>query len=560
MFEKGFAKYARAVSDEYERQWLYKKYRTKTVVSVIFYTLCIILIAAAIASDTNADRIWALPVLTAIILAWTGFAIANICLWISFRRTYNAILTRPAYSGEMPEVTAYRQKVAGDKKSTLKKMWWAWTIFGICVAGFIVCIAMETVRNPDGEEFGVWGGAAFWVLLAGALTVAFAYIINNALKQQQGKTVEQQTESEANTIDRAQGRNHEYKVQTDPNLQTFKYIFPDKHLYDEAEKIRIKHSKTLTTGVLISVAVAVVSVIVLLSSEALFGNNIAGYAMPVAFTLLFGTVIVFSQPQNRRLNALEKKQKAELETNPEYAKNLEWYRLYENFNKFNGKIYLIFIAISVVSGWILAVLFPSSAWSLVMFVPMVVGLVINNKLVKELREKAIPLEREIDMEQLDLHDVRFVAEEQKADEKTHIYYDGDSLMCDGSTGGVTLYLGETLYCMEIDGESCRVVNFSSCQMSVVDVAQDKIPTPQNACDAGLIAKLSEKLANGTCRRIRFVGDDKYDPENGNFRIGNIDDELPVCRIFGNCYVQLSEDGKLLGILCTNICDKEKRVV
>lgn len=60
----------------------------------------------------------------------------------------------------------------------------------------------------------------------------------NIKRQQSGNTIEQQTESEAKAIDEAQGRRHKYNLQSDPNLQTFRYLFPDKELYAEAELIR----------------------------------------------------------------------------------------------------------------------------------------------------------------------------------------------------------------------------------------------------------------------------------------------------------------------------------
>ena len=110
MFEKMFAKYARAVSDEREREWLYKKYRAKTVVSIVFYVLCAAVIAGALALEPYFEQDWAFAVMTVLIFAWIGFAVAALCLWISFKRMYNTILNRPSYAGEMPEVASYRQK------------------------------------------------------------------------------------------------------------------------------------------------------------------------------------------------------------------------------------------------------------------------------------------------------------------------------------------------------------------------------------------------------------------------------------------------------------------
>lgn len=557
MFEKWFAKYARAVSDEREREWLYKKYRTKTVVSIIFYVLCVAVIAGALALNPYLEQGWALVVMVTLIFVWIGFAIASLCLWISFRKTYSAILNRPAYTGEMPEVTAYRQKVSADKKLSFRKLWWAWAIFILCAVGFIICIVMETIRNPDGEEFGAWGTAAFWVLLAGALVLAFAYIIHNTLKQQRGKTVEQQTESEALAIDKAQGRKHEYNIQSDKNLQTYEYLFPNKHLYAEAEEIRKKYSKILTIGVIVCSFAALIAAILLVCSADFFGKNIAGYVVPVVLTAIFGSAVIFSLPMTVKLNDVEKRQKKELETYPEYAKNLAWYRLNDSFYKFNGKILYLFIAVSLVLGWVLAILFPASAWSLLSLVPMMTGTVISNRLVKGQRQKAIPLEKEIDAELLALHDVRFTFEDGSAEENVRIYYDGDSLMYEGEESGITLYLGDALYCMEVDGENCRVVNFSSGQMYLEALPYAEIHDPLNVHDGNLTALLNHKLANGTCWRICFEGGERYDPESKNLLIGNICNDFPVYRIFQNCYVQLSENGKLLGVLCANIRAEEE---
>ena len=302
-----------------------------------------------------------------------------------------------------------------DKKSTFKILWWAWVVFGLCVVGFIACMVMETVKNPDGETPGIWGTVSFFVLLAGALTIALAYMIQNAVRQQQGKTVEQQTEREASVIDRAQGRKHEYDMQSDPNLQTLKYRFPDKELYDEAEKVRKKYSKILTIGVIVFSAIAIIVAIGLIASQTIFGKNFIGYALPVALTAIMGSSILFSLPLKIKTNDVEKRQKENLESNPDYAKNLEWYRISEDFYKCKGKILSLFIAVSIALSWVLAVLFPSSAWSLLSLIPTVVGLIVNNKLVKDLRRKLIPIEREIEKERLLAQDARFAVKEEEAD-------------------------------------------------------------------------------------------------------------------------------------------------
>lgn len=49
MFERWFAKYARAVSDEGERRSLYKMYVAKTIALIAFYVLCFVLVGYIIA-------------------------------------------------------------------------------------------------------------------------------------------------------------------------------------------------------------------------------------------------------------------------------------------------------------------------------------------------------------------------------------------------------------------------------------------------------------------------------------------------------------------------------
>ena len=393
MFEKWFAKYARAVSDEGERRSLYKKYAAKIIALIVFYVLCAAALVGMIALENYLNESWALYTVTALLCTWVISGIVALILWLSFKRAYREILNRPARSGEMPEVASYRQKIAQDKKSTFRKLWWAWLVFGICAVAFVTLIAVEAIKNPDGEEMGVFGSVGTLVLLAGVLTLFFAYFINAVLKQQKGKAIEQQTAPEAAAIDRAQGRKSTYDIQSDRNAQIDKmytYLFPDETLRERAHAERKRRTKIITPAIIILGIVSIVALVIFLRFDLL------GYPLPVMFTLLLGGTALLSVCTGGKLKAIESEQKRELESNPEYAKNLEWYNLNDNFHKFNGKIYFICLAVAIVLGWVLAILFPHDLWSLLAFVPIIIVVVINNKFVKDLRKKAIPIENEID--------------------------------------------------------------------------------------------------------------------------------------------------------------------
>lgn len=393
MFEKWFAKYARAVSDEGERRSLYKKYAAKIIALIVFYVLCAAALVGMIALENYLNESWALYTVTALLCTWVISGIVALILWLSFRRAYREILDRPARSDEMPEVSSYRQKVVQDKKSTFRKLWWAWLVFGICAVAFIALVTLDTIKNPDGEEMGVFGSVGTLVLLAGVLTLFFAYFINALLKQQKGKAIEQQTASEAAAIDRAQGRKSVYDIQSDMNIQIDKmytYLFPDETLRERAHSERKRRTKIITPAIIILAIVSIVALVIFLRFDLL------GYPLPVMFTLLLGGTALLSVCTGGKLKEIESEQKKELESNPEYAKNLEWYNLNDNFHKFNGKIYFICLAVAIVLGWVLAILFPYDAWSLLAFVPIMIVVVFNNKFVKDLRKKVIPIENEID--------------------------------------------------------------------------------------------------------------------------------------------------------------------
>lgn len=401
MFERSFAKYARAVNDGRERKGLYNLYVARRIAAIIFYALCAAVIIESILFGETMGT--AEPVeLTFIVLfgitlfLWFAAAVTTLILWLVFRSVYKNILNRPATPNEMPEIAAYRQSEKIEGRSALKQLWWAWLVFGICAAAFIACIVMEVIENPYGEDFSAWGIAACAALIVGVLVLAFAYIIYSVRKQQRDRTYEQRTSGEIMAIDEAQGREPDREL-TSGGLSSYKYLFPNSKLRAEAEAITKKYSKIITGGMIAAAIVAVVAVIVFLFS-ANFGPDLQGYAVPVAFTVIFGTMTILIIPYNKKLSAVEKRQKAELETVPGYAKNLEWYKLYYDFSKFKGKLYLLFVAAGIVLGWVLAILLPATVWSLTAVIPIIVGLMIHSALYKGLRKKAIPIEKEIDGE------------------------------------------------------------------------------------------------------------------------------------------------------------------
>ena len=395
MIERMFAKYARAVSDEDERRKLYRLYCAKVVLAAIFYVLCIALIITALSIPESEQFTVYDGILLGILAAWLISAVLALAVTLTFRSRYRAILNRPASPEEMPEVASYRSKVSDDKKSAFKSLWWAWAIFAACAIFMIAAIAVETAQNPDSQEFGPWGIAGTAVFAVGMLVLFFALIIYNTKKTQEGATVEMRTAAEAQAIDEAQGREHKYSLEADRNANNLRYLFPDEQLYAQVDALKRKYNKITLWSVIISCVIAVVVDIVIFS-DMVFEFNLEGYAMPVLMTIILLAVYLSVLPTALKIEKLEKAQKAQLESNPAYAKNLEIYKKYEEFSRFKGKIYIIILAATVVIGYVLAVLFPDELWSYLTIIPLLAGLFVHTKLYTGLRKQVKPLEDEID--------------------------------------------------------------------------------------------------------------------------------------------------------------------
>lgn len=220
MFERWFAKYARAVSDERERKRLYKKFCAKIISFIVFYVVCLAVIVEVFALSDMLDegQPSATIAFAATLILWLVCAIVTLILWLNFRSAYNRILERPASEGEMPEITQYRRKVAVNRIDMLKSIWWAWAAFAAGILLFTVFIAIEGGLNPDGGEFGVWGYSAFVALISGCLVLFFGLFFFALKRMQKGQSIEQPTEEEEKAIDDAQGRKHYYTLQSDKNI------------------------------------------------------------------------------------------------------------------------------------------------------------------------------------------------------------------------------------------------------------------------------------------------------------------------------------------------------
>lgn len=402
MFEKSFVKYARAIWDENERRRMYKLHAAKTVAGGVFFLSLIVfvIIAYAFRSQIEAGDSAALTaVLIIILFICVASVVAVLVAEIVFNVKFSRILRRAPSEGEPPEFVSYRQKMAETKKRTAK----AGVIpVLLMVAGFVCLVVMllaDFAINPGSERL-TWIGITGIVLLGAFIVAAIIVSVVTTVKSASSENpAETDTEKEEKAIDEAQGREYIPSPKTDADSRMYRYMFPDEELRSEAERIRKKKSVAAFIAIIVFCA-AFILVIVLLDAQQDNGgiaiNDIIGFAFPGFVTALFISVLLVVLPFAPKLSALKKRQRAELESNPRYAKHLIVFDKYEAFRKGKGRIKYVFAGISLVLGYALAIAFPSLVWSMTCLIPLFAGALLHCKLLLEMRRETFPIEEEID--------------------------------------------------------------------------------------------------------------------------------------------------------------------
>lgn len=556
MFKRFFVKYARAVSNENERKSLYQLYCIKTIVLCLFLVFCIAIIVESliIGKDMSLEE-GALHFLVfgLTLFLWLGSAAATLASWLAFRFSYRKILNRAPSKNEIPEVVSYRQKTKETKKSFLKSIWWAIVLFAVGIVCMIVMIAVDIIQNPDSEDLtplsevgiGIFG-VCFGIFLISLFLV-------QSKRATEGKTVEMQTEKEAKIIDEAQGRKHKYSLAEDNNAQTYRYLFPNSDLYAQVVSLRTKQVNATLAATMISCIVGI-AVSLIFFSPIVFDWRLSGFAFPVFMTIVFFGTFFVALPYSYKQLALEKRQKEELESYPIYGKNLTLYRKYEVFSKGKGRILHIFILISFVLGYALAIFFPDKLWSLFSIVPLFLGIVLNNKFLSDLRKEALLVEEAIDRMKTEVKFRVFPEEALEAAWDVKVSFLNDALFTE--TGGKIFpchfYFGtrNPLF-LGMDNETKRIGEMASAFFRD-DMKRKSICFPENFTVGGLYLDGEEKYPPFYRQEITFEGICAYDPENKIMQFGHRLENQIFYKIFRNAYVQLSDEGYLKCILITDI--------
>lgn len=542
MFQKAFTKYARAVSDGYERNRLYKLFVARQLCAFFYLALCIAVIVAALLLDDAISQEKTAPILIfgLIITLWFFGMIATIVLFLVFRSAYRKILDRAPSENEMPEVTSYRQKTRAANKSLWKAMRWSVALLVAGIAFLLAAIVTDVIQHPESEEPSVLSMVGIVIMGVCALVFALTLMFTQMKRTAAGKTAEMQTEQESKRIDEAQGRKHTYSIAEDNNAQTFRYLFPNPIYFEKMQTLSKKQMNVTILSLIFSM-IAGFAVFVLFFSPWVFDWELIGFAFPVFETIVFLGALLPMIPILRRQNALEKMQKEELETYPIYAKNLELYRKYDKFCKVKAKTPFLMYFASVALGYGLAIAFPHSSWSLFAVAPLFAGIISNNVLLSALRRQARPLEDEIDR-------FRAAVKFRFSEDDPARYQNKKAAL--GADGTLTcrFVFWDGLFSFGIDGAK-RIAEITPPALRLAE--RKVLASPENITVGGLYLDGEDAYPEIYKQELPLARNLFYDPDRKLLQVG---EQTPgaVYKIFQNVLVQLTDEGAIGCILFSDI--------
>ncbi len=387
--------YERAVSDAGERRRLRKAWWGKFAAWALtaFFALLVLVFALVQEGGTQ---------IAFVLLFGLSFLIFLVCLCVAivfqvrFRRNFVSLLQREPLGGELPESIAYRKICLELYERRRRRIGWAAIVGYVLIGLGVLCLALEIILNLQSDSLGAFGLAAGILLYLGIIFYPVLYLAYEFVQGLRGETIGIRAGKEIAVIDAAQGRPVRYRLDADPNLQSYSYMFPDEELRARIIGEARRNSSLMLWGCILPGIVLAVAACVVLNW--FFGGRFMGYVLPgvMVFAALSGGVI--GSLVRGRTRAIREEQRRKLEADPAFEKNLRIMNMYDAFNRKYDRVLLAFCGAAFVLSLVLAIFFPHSILSLAGILVLLAGLLNNNAKVKQLRLRVIPIEQEIEAE------------------------------------------------------------------------------------------------------------------------------------------------------------------
>ena len=396
MFDNSFKKYSRLAKSPYENDLLYRAFRFRTISLVIWVLSNIaIIVESLLFGDSFADGTGVDLFFVAFGLTLLVALVSFICFIISiikFQSVLKRILNKPFLPDEMQEIATYRKQTIIDESGKKKALAVPIIILVLGIFALFFGVGYDIKTNPDSDSQTKVGVICTYIFLICVVIFALSLIVYN-LKKAYSQSL--QTNRDISLIDKAQGKSYKYDINEDKNLQSLKYLFPTKEIFEKVSCLRKKQIKCVTLSfVFFMVLFFGISFFMLLTKNTTIYR--IGFLPPLYLVtgLIISFLLVF--PSSKKIGECEKQQKKILEREYGFSLNKQIYDLYENHAKIKGKVIFIGFLLSIVVGFVLAIVSPYSMLSVLSVIVLIISLILNNKFVAELRKKVIPLENKID--------------------------------------------------------------------------------------------------------------------------------------------------------------------
>lgn len=395
MFGIGFAKYARLIGDERQRDKLYSTYCMTIAATIVFFAMSVSFVALSyVMSYAEESVVFVLSFLNLIIFFICIVFLCIACITkIYFSGKINAIVMNADMPDEMPEITFLRKTVRENKAVIAIPYKVANFIFASGVLVFVMAVLNEWLVRKDSETLSLFFYIATFIFV---FCIGLNYVIKVLSKRRAimtGKFIIMSADV-LKSIDEAQARKYKYNLNTDKNIYTFRYIFPD-------EKLRASADNLSWTGTVIAFIVVCLSfVCAIIVYFTVFGfptGDGNAFALPWLIIIMFVPAFTVKCVQSIVMAKLSAIQFTRAGKEEKFADNVKLIKMRRSYDIIILVSILCAFALSVATGFLIAFLHPVEYYmSYLCVVPLIAEYVFCYIVFVKYRKKARVIEDGID--------------------------------------------------------------------------------------------------------------------------------------------------------------------
>lgn len=575
MFKKYFDKYREALIDCDQEKRLYKKYVAKNLTLIIFFALVLLVCALSVfmakTLGTNTTHL-IIYIVSFSLMMISG--LISLIFYTNFKTFFKFLVHVNKLDSDLNLDEQQREVYIKTLNRKKAKFYIVICVVWLMVILTLISCVVDSFLSPDSNLSGVFPTISLCLLILSIAVWIITTIIydkkvdskkiesyekqnliesqnfslnnlGNAKNLMSGESNYEKREESVSLFNAERVSNHH--IETAQSYANLSYKFPSTDILKDAFELRQKSGAYLTVGIIVGLFLSFV-VSLLFFTDIVFSWNLDKYILPVFYTVYMITIFVFAKlPFYGKIRKLENAQLKLIGSNQYYGEQEEIIKITQGYSKYKGKlIYLAFI-LTAVLGFIIAIFCQNADLVILMFIPLIIGVIITNIFKHNLDKKVKPLVLEIKAKHEKFKYATFKTEDVATLDFNKVFYKNGKICTHCENSWFKVGLGLTNFALLLD-QTNKVVSIEG---NLFKYTKNSAYKPENAQNVSLCLDLNESLIQNGFSHIDFDLNVYYDEEDKILTLGKWDSGRTTYRVFGNFYVQFNENN-LVGIMITGL--------